>query len=59
VYAKLMRKFYRSPVSLKPSNRRWGYRRVWAYLRFVHGLLINQKRGVPLDEGKRFAGQRE
>lgn len=22
----------------------WGYRRVWAYLKFVHGLVINQKR---------------
>jgi transposase InsO family protein len=29
---------------LKAEHPFWGYRRIWAYLRFVKGLLINKKR---------------
>lgn len=29
---------------LKAEHPFWGYRRVWAYLKFVHRLLINRKR---------------
>jgi hypothetical protein len=29
---------------LKAAHPFWGYRRIWAYLRFVRKILINQKR---------------
>src|SRR4029450_6489663 len=29
---------------LKADHPFWGYRRVWAYLRYIDGLTINQKR---------------
>jgi HTH-like domain len=30
--------------ALKADHPFWGYRRVWAYLRYVEGLAVNQKR---------------
>jgi putative transposase len=29
---------------LKAEHPFWGYRRIWAYLRYVDGLIVNQKR---------------
>jgi putative transposase len=29
---------------LKAEHPFWGYRRIWAYLRYVDGLVVNQKR---------------
>ena len=29
---------------LKAQHPFWGYRRIWAYLRYVDGLIVNQKR---------------
>ena len=29
---------------LKADHPFWGYRRIWAYLRYVDGLVVNQKR---------------
>ena len=29
---------------LKAEHPFWGYRRIWADLRYVHGLIVNQKR---------------
>ncbi len=29
---------------LKADHPFWGYRRVWAYLRYIDGLTVNQKR---------------
>ncbi len=29
---------------IKGEHPFWGYRRVWAYLRYVDGLLVNKKR---------------
>ncbi len=29
---------------IKAEHPFWGYRRVWAYLRYVDGLLVNKKR---------------
>lgn len=34
--------------ALKVEHPFWGYRRIWAHLRFVDGLLINKKRVVRL-----------
>jgi putative transposase len=30
--------------NLKAEHPFWGYRRIWAYLRYVDGLVVNQKR---------------
>jgi putative transposase len=30
--------------ALKADHPFWGYRRIWAYLRYVDGLIVNQKR---------------
>jgi putative transposase len=30
--------------ALKADHPFWGYRRIWAYLRYVDGLVVNQKR---------------
>ena len=30
--------------ALKAEHPFWGYRRIWAYLRYVDGLVVNQKR---------------
>jgi len=30
--------------TIKADHPFWGYRRVWAYLRYVDGLVVNQKR---------------
>jgi putative transposase len=30
--------------ALKADHPFWGYRRVWAYLRYVDGLVVNRKR---------------
>jgi len=30
--------------TLKADHPFWGYRRIWAYLRYVDGLIVNQKR---------------
>jgi putative transposase len=30
--------------AIKAEHPFWGYRRVWAYLRYVDGLMVNQKR---------------
>lgn len=30
--------------ALKADHPFWGYRRMWAYLRYVDGLVVNQKR---------------
>jgi putative transposase len=30
--------------ALKADHPFWGHRRVWAYLRYVEGLAVNQKR---------------
>jgi len=30
--------------SIKAEHPFWGYRRVWAYLRYIDGLLVNKKR---------------
>jgi HTH-like domain len=29
--------------ALKAEHPFWGYRRIWAYLRYVDGLAVNQK----------------
>jgi len=29
---------------IKGEHPFWGYRRVWAYLRYVDGLIVNKKR---------------
>ncbi len=29
---------------IKAEHPFWGYRRVWAYLRYIDGLLVNKKR---------------
>jgi len=29
---------------LKVEHPFWGYRRVWAYLRYIDGLIVNKKR---------------
>ena len=29
---------------LKAEHPFWGYRRIWAHLRYVDGLVVNQKR---------------
>jgi len=29
---------------IKLEHPFWGYRRVWAYLRYIDGLLVNKKR---------------
>ncbi len=29
---------------IKGEHPFWGYRRVWAYLRYIDGLLVNKKR---------------
>ncbi len=29
---------------IKVEHPFWGYRRVWAYLRYVDGLIVNKKR---------------
>jgi len=29
---------------IKGEHPFWGYRRVWAYLRYVYGLIVNKKR---------------
>ena len=29
---------------IKGDHPFWGYRRVWAYLRYVEGLAVNKKR---------------
>ncbi|MBX3304298.1 MAG: transposase [Nitrospira sp.] len=34
--------------TLKAEHPFWGYRRIWAHLRFVDGLLINKKRVLRL-----------
>jgi len=34
--------------TLKAEHPFWGYRRIWAYLRFVDGLRINKKRVLRL-----------
>ena len=34
--------------ALKADHPFWGYRRIWAYLRFVDGLAINKKRVLRL-----------
>lgn len=34
--------------TLKADHPFWGYRRIWAHLRFVDGLLINKKRVLRL-----------
>jgi hypothetical protein len=38
--------------SLKSDHPFWGYRRVWAYLKFVEGLDINKKRILRLMRGE-------
>jgi len=30
--------------SIKADHPFWGYRRVWAYLRYIDGLIVNKKR---------------
>lgn len=30
--------------SIKAEHPFWGYRRVWAYLRYIDALIINKKR---------------
>jgi putative transposase len=30
--------------NIKAEHPFWGYRRVWAYLRYVDGLIVNKKR---------------
>ena len=30
--------------AIKAEHPFWGYRRVWAYLRYLDGLAVNQKR---------------
>ena len=42
---------------LKAEHPFWGYRRIWAYLRYVDSLIVNQKRiyGVIGDEHPRIA----
>ena len=30
--------------SIKKEHPFWGYRRVWAYLRYIDGLIVNKKR---------------
>jgi putative transposase len=30
--------------SIKGHHPFWGYRRVWAYLRYIDGLIVNKKR---------------
>ena len=30
--------------SIKGEHPFWGYRRVWAYLRYIDGLIVNKKR---------------
>ena len=39
--------------ALKADHPFWGYRRIWAYLRYVDGLIVNQK---PVDNGMKAAG---
>ena len=34
--------------TLKAVHPFWGYRRIWAHLRFVDGLLVNKKRVLRL-----------
>jgi len=29
---------------IKAEHPFWGYRRVWAYLRYIDGLIVNKKR---------------
>ena len=29
---------------IKADHPFWGYRRVWAYLRYIDGLIVNKKR---------------
>ncbi|MFI5323548.1 MAG: IS3 family transposase [Thermodesulfobacteriota bacterium] len=29
---------------IKAEHPFWGYRRIWAYLRYVDGLIVNEKR---------------
>ncbi|TFG73955.1 MAG: IS3 family transposase, partial [Thermodesulfobacteriales bacterium] len=29
---------------IKGEHPFWGYRRVWAYLRYIDGLIVNKKR---------------
>ncbi|RMH36992.1 MAG: transposase [Nitrospirae bacterium] len=35
----------------------WGYRRVWAWLRYREGLVVNKKRVDSADAGGRLDGQ--
>jgi len=30
--------------NIKAEHPFWGYRRVWAYLRYIDGLIVNKKR---------------
>jgi putative transposase len=44
---------------LKADHPFCGYRRVWAYLRYIDGLTVNQKRVLRRDEGQGSAGEAE
>ena len=33
---------------IKAEHPFWGYRRVWAYLRYIDGLIVNKKRAYRL-----------
>ena len=35
-------------LALKADHPFWGYRRIWAHLRFIQGLMINKKRVLRL-----------
>ena len=35
--------------ALKAEHPFWGYRRLWAHLRFVEGRLVNKKRVLPTE----------
>ena len=45
--------------ALKADHPFWGYRRIWAQLRFAEGLAVNKKRILRLMRGARLAGQGE
>ena len=38
---------------LKADHPFWGYRRIWAYLRYVDGLIVNPQAGLRRHEGGR------
>jgi len=37
---------------IKAEHPFWGYRRTWAYLKYVDNLKINKKRVLPVDAEK-------